>query len=184
MRLFLGTAVPLAIAKDVRDRTTPFLPEDVCCKAPLEQWHITAIFIGERQATSLSIIRDAAAHLASITAPITIEHGRLTTMPKETPSMMWVRFVPSPALTALHVALAFRTGSRPSVYRPYWPHITLARTRKRNVTHINGDPVIKRMRLNELTLFRSLRGPNGSVHEILENWPFTGTCPVDHEVGV
>ena len=180
MRLFLGTAIPLPHATELRERIAPLLATTNWREAPVEQWHVTALFIGDRPDVALPIIRQAAAHLASSTPPITLAKGRLVTMPKDVPSMLWIRFQPAPALTALHMGLAARTGTEPSIYRPYWPHITLARARKNNVEVLDGEVLVERLTLNELTLFHSTRGPNGSVHQPLESWPFTGTDPAAH----
>lgn len=183
MRLFLGTTVPIDLAGRVNEQIVPVLASMIWKPAPLEQWHVTALFIGERGEASLPIIRDAARHLASITAPIKLSEGRLVTMPKDEPSMLWIRFRPSPQLTALHLELAARTGTEPSVYRPYWPHITLARARKRHVQPVVEEPtavLMDSITLGDITLFQSTVGSEGPVHTPLETWAFTGTDPVDH----
>jgi 2'-5' RNA ligase len=182
MRMFLGTTIPMDQAKELRMGIPhgAFIGEPR--RVPLEQWHVTALFIGERPAASLPIIRAAALELARITPPITLCNGRPVTMPKDEPSMVWIRFRPEPRLTALHLALAERTGTAPSIHRPYWPHITLARARSKRLTPFDGDVLIERLVLKELTLFRSTPGPDGSTHEPLESWPFNGTDPTGHAV--
>ena len=112
-----------------------------------------------------------AKHIASITPRILLQQGQLVTMPKQDPTMLWVRFTPQAELTALHHALAKALGAEPSGYLPYWPHITLARTRRRVAQQASANVVLPALELRELTLFRSDASPAGSVHTPLRTWP-------------
>lgn len=174
MRVFLGTSIPPTISTELAGRLTTVLEQPDWRIAPLEQWHVTALFLGERPFEALPIIEQAAAKQAGNFGPITLKAGRLVTMPKLEPTMLWIRFRPNEELTALHLALAAATGSEPSIYRPYWPHITLARKAQRLVDVIDGDIVIPELVLGELTLFRSSPSSKGSIHDPVGSWRFTG----------
>ena len=180
MRIFLGTTIPSALCKVIQAQAGPTLNDPVWRVAPVAQWHVTALFIGERDERGLAIVQKAAAHIAQATPPISLLNGGLVTMPKEDPTMLWIRFQPEPALTALHMALAQATGTEPSTYRPYWPHITLARSRKAH-TGVSNGVVLEHLVLDRISLFRSEPSTSGTLHTELAFWPLTGTDPVDRE---
>lgn len=172
LRLFVGTALPPVLAEDLYGRISLLLPVSPNYRiTPSAQLHVTAMFIGNRDATLLPSIRTRIAHVASITTPITITHGRIVSMPKRSPYMAWVRFRPHKALTALHHALANALGSPPSVYVPYWPHITLARCNGTLSLPRSNEVIVEQFHIDHLTLFRSHRDPSGSQHSVVEQWP-------------
>lgn len=184
LRLFVGTAVPPEVTHDLLPRANPVLSDPRWRPAPTDQWHVTALFIGDRSADQLDRIIQEVGRIAEATPAIALRDGKLTTMPKEKPYMLWVRFTPEPALTALHHALAAAIGAEPSIYVPYWPHITLARAARSNAPAHQGDMVVDHLTLDRLTLFRSEPGPNGSVHTPLRTWPLNRTGPAGPGVGV
>lgn len=179
MRLFVGTAIAAADTSAIELAVASQLAN--AHWKPLERtyWHVTALFIGERSENLVEPIAGTVARIASFTPQIVLEHGRLVTMPKQDPTMLWVRFQPHIALTALHLALAEATGTEPSIYRPYWPHITLARARAGKLETLDGPVIIPSLRLDHLSLFRSTPSPQGAVHEPLATWAFSGTDPID-----
>ncbi|HQV51485.1 MAG: RNA 2',3'-cyclic phosphodiesterase [Flavobacteriales bacterium] len=172
LRLFVGTALPPLLANDLHERISSLLPASSDYRiTPTAQLHVTAMFIGNRDPTLLPSIRERVAHVASITDPITITHGRIFSMPKRSPYMAWVRFRPHKALTTLHHALANALGSPPSVYVPYWPHITLARGNGALSLPQSNEDIVEQFHIDCLTLFRSHRDPGGSQHSVIEQWP-------------
>ncbi|MFZ1331470.1 MAG: RNA 2',3'-cyclic phosphodiesterase [Flavobacteriales bacterium] len=174
LRLFVGTALPAELAHDLRERISNLLPDSSDCRiAPTEQLHVTAMFIGNRDATLLPSIQERIARVASITDPITITHGRIVSMPKRGPYMAWVRFRPNKALTSLHHALATALGAPPSVYVPYWPHITLVRCKGAFALTSSNEVIVEQFHIDHLTLFRSDLGPTGSQHSVIEQWSLT-----------
>ena len=177
IRLFIGTTVASEVCAGVLPIATSALKRGHWRMAPTPQWHVTALFLGEREARYLDTYLEKVQRCAERTAPIYLTSGHLVTMPKEEPTMLWVRFRPSPELTSLHHALADAFGVPPSHYIPYWPHITLARSRG-TAAHLEDGPLaIEDLRLDALSLFRSDRGPEGSVHTPLATWPLNGTGP-------
>jgi len=179
MRIFIGTTIPQDSCDLIKAGIGTRLNDPVWRVAPEAQWHVTALFIGERDEAGLAIVQTACARIAQSTPPISLLNGRLTSMPKDDPTMLWIRFQPEPALTALHLALAQATGTEPSIYRPYWPHITLARSRKAAPDVSNGELVLESLVLDRLSLFRSDPSTSGTLHTELATWPLTGTDPVD-----
>lgn len=180
MRIFIGTAITSPLADRIKEGAEEQLARSHWRNAPMEQWHLTSLFVGERDSSLMPRIEEQVRTVAVRTPPILLQNGRLVTMPKDAPTMLWVRFMPSPELTALHLALAAAIGAEPSAYRPYWPHITLARSRSTQVMPVDGDVMVKEFHLDQLTLFRSDPGPNGTEHSPLSTWDLSGTDPAGH----
>jgi len=178
IRLFIGTRVPENVAPLIRNAADQQLAQPMWRVAPEQQWHVTALFVGERPAKDLLGIKDAVERIASDSTQIQLQKGRLLTMPEQGPTMLWVRFDPHTELTRLHHRLAQALAMRPSHHVPYWPHITLARSRGRITAQIDGPPLVKELMLSELTLFRSERSDHGSVHTAMGSWPLSGTGPI------
>lgn len=178
VRLFIGTAVPIYQGDLIQHAASHELEAPQWRVASRDQWHVTALFLGERDERNMATYLSKVAGVAARTAPIELLKGSLATMPKAAPTMLWVRFQPNPALTRLHRELAAEFGVEPSHYVPYWPHITLARSRGRITAPIDRPPLVKELMLSELTLFRSERSDHGSVHTAMGSWPLSGTGPI------
>lgn len=180
IKLFIGTSLTAGLAERIAHAAGPLTTAGTWRWSPQQQWHITSLFIGQREETELQAIARAIGRTCADHGPITLHDGHLATMPVDRPSMLWVRFRPSAELSALHLALAGATSTPPSPHQPYVPHITLARGRS---THgIEGDPVlVPSITLQELTLFRSDPGPSGTIHSPLGSWMLaTGHAWIHH----
>lgn len=180
MRFFFGTAIPGELAHDLLPHLEEYLRADYWRVAPIQQWHVTTLFIGEREERLLPILEQVAEKVVASTPPFTLIQGRLVTMPKERPAMLWVRFQPHEILTRMQMALAAATGTPPSVYRPYWPHITIARAKAGVLLPVQGPVILPSLTLDHITLFHSSPSALGTVHTPLKSWPLSGTVPVDH----
>jgi|JI9StandDraft_2_1071091.scaffolds.fasta_scaffold06903_5 2'-5' RNA ligase len=177
IRIFIGTTVPTSVCEMILPSAQKAMQQGRWRMAPTSQWHVTALFLGERDARYLDTYMEKVQHCAAHTTAISLSSGMLVSMPKEDPTMLWVRFRPSPELTKLHRALAEAFGVPPSHYIPYWPHITLARSRGKAI-HLDDTPlVVQGLQLESLSLYRSDAGPQGSVHTPLATWPLSGTDP-------
>lgn len=154
----------------------------------LEQasWHVTALFLGERPASACDHLFTVVQACASSCAPITLQQGALHSIPEPRPTMRWIRFLPHPALTSLHHTLADRLGLQPSPFKPYWPHITLARSPRGGTRALEdeGMLLLPTLRLTSLSLYRSDVSGTGRIHRPMDTWSFTGTGPADPEVAV
>lgn len=141
---------------------------------PMNQWHVTALFIGHRPDDQISLLKRSISMVSRQHGPITLVEGTLLAMPETGPSMLWVRFLPSEQLTALHHALALASDARPAPYEPYWPHITLARG-KGELTLPMKRVLLPAFTMDHLTLFRSDPDQGSTVHTPLESWRLTGS---------
>lgn len=177
IRLFIGTRVPENVRPLIRTLADQQFARSVWRVAPEQQWHITALFVGERPSKDVPGIKDAVERIASDTPQIHLQKGQLLTMPEEGPSMLWVRFDPQMELTRLHHRLAEALAMRPSHHVPYWPHITLARSRGKADVLRDNPMVLPELFLADLTLFRSEPGPTGTMHTPLFTWPLGRTGP-------
>jgi 2'-5' RNA ligase len=182
IRLFVGTAISSEQAKRLEHAGGADISAPHWRIAPLAQWHVTALFLGERDARYLEDYRIKVARVAERTPPIELVEGRMVTMPKTDPTMLWTRFQPHPGLTQLHHDLAAEFGVEPSHYIPYWPHITMGRSKGKPPEIVDGPVLVKELMLRELTLFRSMPGERGSVHDPLATWPLSGRGPLGPEV--
>jgi 2'-5' RNA ligase len=169
IKLFIGTSLGAELVEKIWNRAAPLGARGRWRWSAREQWHLTSLFIGQRDEADLPIVSSAVAHVCKQTGPITLRNGQLTTMPEDRPSMLWVRFSPSVELGALHNALAHHTSTTPSPHRPYWPHITLARGTG-SLLEMPDPTVLPSLLIQELTLFRSDPGPEGTVHSALGTW--------------
>jgi len=171
IKLFIGTSIAPALAERIALAAEPLAAPGNWRWSPQQQWHITALFIGQRDQAEVRAIAMAIEQACAVHAPITLHNGRVATMSEDRPSMLWVRFTPSEELSALHHALAQATSTPPSPHEPYVPHITLARGK--SAAGIQDGPVLMpSLILQELTLFRSDPGPTGTIHSPLGTWPF------------
>ncbi len=167
VKVFIGTS----ISPDLAERISPQAKLLVCSAgwrwSPIVQWHITSLFIGQRDETELQDLSLAMERCCKHHGPITLNDGKLIAMPEERPTMLWVRFTPSAELLALHQALANATSTPPSPYDPLWPHITLARGTGA-LPALSAPVLIPSLTLDQLSLFRSDPGPDGTIHTALD----------------
>jgi RNA 2',3'-cyclic 3'-phosphodiesterase len=170
MRLFIGTTIPEPLITKISAVAQAHLQDPSWRVAPAGQWHVTALFIGERPEHEVALLKDHVAPIAEGTPKITLHNGVLLTMPERSPRMLWIRFDVDPALTALHLTLATALDAEPSRHLPYQPHITLARSRGR-AEPVSATPVIEELVLDHLTLFRTELHSTGSIHHPLATWP-------------
>lgn len=168
-RLFIGTLVPAYTLEDALKASGIREKETGLRWAPPPQWHVTALFIGPRRENEIPAIAQKAEAATLDIASFDLLEGRWCAMPAQSPSMLWVRFLPSPHLDQLHRVLALATASPVSSFSPLWPHITMARGRVAG-TLPDTAPVLDRFRVDHLTLFRSDPGPVGTVHSPLHHW--------------
>lgn len=183
VRLFIGCGLQPADTAHVASQLGQASWPDHWRMMDRASWHVTALFIGDRPADACDPLLLAVEALATSFAPITLSEGTLRSMPEGAPSMRWVRFLPHPGLTKLHHALARNLGVATSPFHPYWPHITLARSRGGQVhaREHEGQLLLPTLQLTGLSLYRSDRSASGRIHRPIATWPFTGTGPADPE---
>jgi len=173
LRLFVGISLPDQTIASIRTSAAVSLRDPQWRPLPALQWHLTALFLGDRPASEVSDIRKLVRRIASETPRFHVLNGRLVTMPEDRPYMLWVRFDPSPVLTQLHERLADALGLAPDSRIPYWPHITLARSHKGVPFQREETVCLERFPIDHLTVFSSELHPAGSVHKPLASYIFT-----------
>jgi 2'-5' RNA ligase len=159
LRLFTAIDIPA----DVKARMAALLdrlrPLVKLSWIPVEKLHITTKFIGEWPEERLDELKRA---LASVKAPAPVDiviHG-LGRLPR----VLYAAVEPNEALTALAAATEQAVGGRIED-RPYRPHITLARTRKR-VPHIDFElSTIGSFRASSFALYLSAAGKYTKLQE-------------------
>ncbi len=159
MRLFTAIDIPA----DVKARLAALLdrlrPLADLRWIPAEKLHITTKFIGEWPEERLDELTRALAAIGGI-APVEIVIRGLGVLPR----VLYARVEPNEALTALAEATERAVGI-PAEDRPYRPHITLARTRKR-VPRIDFEPAtIGSFRASSFALYLSAGGKYTKLQE-------------------
>ncbi len=162
MRLFLGFA-PDSVERAVYslcDRLE--MPDTLPLRwVPPENWHITAVFLGETAAASVGRVVDAVDPVASRHAPLSVSLDCLEWFPSALkPRLLTLRVEPAPALMTLQaeLAAALRRAGFHSEQRSYRPHLTLARLKgsRKLVTPPALLPITPMAaQLDELVLFES-----------------------------
>jgi 2'-5' RNA ligase len=169
MRLFIGTQIDAATAELIRKAASLQLKEDAWRAAPVDQWHVTALFIGERPEHELDKLKAHVKRIAKGTPRMTLTNGKLCTEPRSIPRMLWVKFDPASTLNSLHLTLATALGAEPSKHYPYLPHITLARA-KGSPDEVDGPLLLPQIEIDHLSLFHTELHPSGSLHHRIANW--------------
>lgn len=177
VRLFIAASIPTQLAAQVREAASTQAGLPHWRMAPMAQWHVTALFIGERPASDLPLMTEAL-HQARTQQACTLKDGRLVAMPEGSPSMLWLRFEPHEGLTQLHHVLAHACGAPPSPFHPYWPHITLARSKARVAPWHDERVVLHALPVDELVLFRSDPGAGHRIHTALASCRLSRTGPI------
>jgi RNA 2',3'-cyclic 3'-phosphodiesterase len=166
LRLFTAIDIPADVKARLAallDRLRPLAKHKWI---PLEKLHITTKFIGEWPDKPEARLDELKAALASVKAPAPVDIvirglGRL-------PRVLYAAVEPNEALTALAAATEQAVGrlvEDPPEDRPYRPHITLARTRKR-VPHMDLDvSTIGSFRASSFGLYLSAGGKYTKLQE-------------------
>ena len=128
MRLFTAIDIPADIKARLAALVDRLRPLAGLKWVPLEKLHITTKFIGEWPDKPEARLDELKQALASVKAPATVDIvirglGRL-------PRVLYASVDPNEALSALAAATERAVGGQVED-RPFRPHITLARTRKR-----------------------------------------------------
>lgn len=179
LRLFIGIALDdqaraaieraLSAATGAAPRDTRFLPPD--------NWHFTLQFLGSVAEDDAVAVRAACRATAAEIAPFDIEIGGLGAFKSPRRArVVWIGLARgAEQMTALYQALLARTEplgfAREA--RPFAAHLTVARLKDpADVTRLLASTTLPalRMRVAQLTLFRSHLSPKGARYEALEQY--------------
>ena len=169
MRLFIGHATDHADRTSIQQRAKATLSDRAWRIALKEQWHVTLLFLGEVDPERTGAISASIGTIARNSTSIELRDGKLCAMPAHAPRMLWVRFDPDPAFTALHHELAEAIGIPIEKDRAIVPHITIARTKQRPMP-IEPIVILDRYVIDHLTLFQSTLDPRGAIHKPIGTW--------------
>jgi RNA 2',3'-cyclic 3'-phosphodiesterase len=171
MRLFVGTGLPTKIGERLVRAAHGLLPAEAG-KSTGVRWtrpgnlHLTLSFLGQVEPARLKPIQQ------SLAARLEIELGGVGAFP----GILHARVRPSAPLLAFaeQVIASMERCGFPREQRPFFPHVTLART-KRKISlqpSCGDDPAFRQaFAVDEFLLYQSLTGPEGSYYEVLAAFP-------------
>lgn len=151
---------------------------------PMDQLHITALFLGECPGRDFSSICQAMASVCDQHKPFTLEQGQFVTAPRGHDAkkrMIWLHFAQHTALTALHNELV--AGLKPVVpttltpVETMEPHITTARLRRGAAFPKVDLQVLKKpvyVEARNVWLVQSRLGARGAVYRWLQCFSLDG----------
>jgi RNA 2',3'-cyclic 3'-phosphodiesterase len=157
VRLFVALDLPAAVRGALHDWALSLEDPSLRLIAP-ESLHVTLLFLGESEPVALP---DPGA------APQLLLAG-----PRRTPRFLAVSLSdPSGRLAELQRAVFEAAGREPEV-RPFWPHVTVARTRERRRGQLPSPPALE-FSGAALTLYRSHLGRGPASYEAVTSVPFS-----------
>ena len=162
MRLFTAIDLPADVKARFATLLNRLRPLADLKWVPLEKLHITTKFIGEWPDKPEARLDELKRALGSVKAPAPVDIiirglGRL-------PRVLYAAVEPNEALTALAAATERAVGV-PAEDRPYSPHITLARTRKRVPRMDLDNSTIGSFRASSFALYLSAGGKYTKLQE-------------------
>lgn len=176
-RLFIGIPITLSLTteKKLRSLRNKNFPERINW-IPLQNYHITLKFLGERPIEKIPIYKNLLEELNYHFSTFKIEPGSVARISKRYQSIIWVNMAPIEKLRVIKEAidsiLDFDQRMKNSL--PFRPHLTIAKCKslsqgsfKEITGHLSGFDIHPR-HSTKIALYQSTLTPNGSVYEILE----------------
>jgi RNA 2',3'-cyclic 3'-phosphodiesterase len=157
VRLFVALDLPAAVRGALHDWALSLEDPSLRLIAP-ESLHVTLLFLGESEPVALP--DPGAAPPLSLAGP------------RRTPRFLAVSLAdPSGRLAELQRAVFEAAGREPEA-RPFWPHVTVARTRERRRGRLPSPPALE-FSGAALTLYRSHLGRGPASYEAVTSVPFS-----------
>ena len=182
MRLFVAIEVPSRIRSAIDaflQELHPLAPQAKWVRA--ENMHITLKFIGGTGSANLSRILSALAAIRS-EKPVTLEFRGVGFFPNEKrPRVFWMGMEFSPNLRPLasDIDQSLHNLGFPLEYRPFTPHLTLARFNTPGLspelaasTHENSLRCFGSLTTSEFHLIESKLKSTGAEYTTLQSFPF------------
>lgn len=175
-RLFLALELPDDVRGALAEWRSAAIAgrEDLRPVAP-EALHVTLVFLGYQFEKEMERIAETAfAPLRSLDSPV-LESGEVVPVPKRDPRLFALDLLdPAGDCAAVQLAasdaLAAARFYKPEK-RPFWPHVTLARVKRRvrRAPPIDaGAPGLGRFGAGTVTLYRSILRREGAIYEPIE----------------
>jgi len=175
LRLFVAAYPPASVVdRLVQEAARLDLPPHRLL--PLDQVHLTALFIGETDPGDLGRIEESVARAAAAIAPLKISPDRLVTLPRRGPARLVAASAPCPpALEELHQRLRKRLLREVREGSEFLPHITLLRfSPPRPGLKISEELAGVDFDISGLRLVRSHLSPEGAHHQAISEIPLAG----------
>jgi 2'-5' RNA ligase len=149
---------------------------------PIQNYHITALFLGDIQESDIPQIKELITTLCNQTVPFQLQFRKISLKPNHMPKMLWAKFETHPDFTRFVATLK-------KLLMPFMlklpddygvdpiPHITLCR--------FNPDPKLKKLQLPEIELenitakncqlVASELTPAGPVYSVISEFSYVTT---------
>lgn len=180
-RLFVGISLPQSYGKIVvrlQQTLQPFVHSKVRW-VPSQQVHVTLCFLGQIKAVGVEGLVEELAGIRSKSYQLCAGGGGF--FPKKPPlRVIWAGFTRGSLET---IALAGKIGDRMircghiKALSPIIPHLTLGRIRKpvqdpwETILQTIENQKWPQVSVDAFTLWESVPGPQGSMHNLLETFP-------------
>jgi 2'-5' RNA ligase len=154
-----------------------------------ENMHLTLKFLGDATPDQVKSISTGLSEIMQRRTAFQITFEGVGAFPNwNQPRILWIGMKAPPLLDSLYQEIACCTVPLgfPSENRRFSPHLTLARVNStmndprfsqviHSISKLSTDPVIGKMQVTELNLYRSVLQSNGPVYSILSTHPFLQT---------
>ena len=178
MRLFIAIDLPEVIKEalqSVREHTLPVK------WSPVGNYHITMFFIGETGEEQAESIRRRL-HEVPPGSRLELQVAGLGAFPDtKRPRVIWAGITPKDPITDLHSRIqpVLRQAGAGFDDKPFHPHVTLARTRKRNgqissFLEDRSEDYFGSFEATHFHLYNSELQQQGAIHHILDSYPIAG----------
>ncbi len=176
IRLFVGIPLPDAIKHQLFSFQTLYTKLYGIRWVPVENLHITTLFIGKTDIVLLPEIKEKLENVISQTDPFQLQLEQFCYVPTQRPKMIWATFFKKEEFTHL---VELVTGELSSFlsdtisHKEPIPHATIARIKKfKNFKAITFDPIITDdiVTVNECILWQSVLNSEGAKYTILETF--------------
>jgi RNA 2',3'-cyclic 3'-phosphodiesterase len=178
MRLFVGIPLPAAVIEELSAISMRLRSSDDGLRwSTPESWHITLQFLGNTPQYECTVAR-----LLELRSPaVAIQLEGLGFFERAGIFFAGVRLTPQLATLQEHVTAATGLCGFVPETRPYHPHITLARSKKKGArglrdlkNRIHREPAFTHFVAETIALYESQVGPGGSHYEIREQFRLNG----------
>jgi len=173
VRLFCALHPQEAQSKEILSRLDSIGPLPEHRVTPIDQLHMTVVFIGEVERSQVAPIEESVQRAASAIAPFSWSPDRIDYLPLRGPARTVAAIGPCcKALEELHQRLAQRLV-RGKKGRSFLPHMTLARFKTpRPMIRIDESYHGPLLQFETVQLVRSRLLPTGAEHQVLLEVPF------------
>ena len=173
----IRTFIAIPLSETIR-RTIAQVQRELAESLPDIRWvrpeiiHLTLAFLGDVSQESLDKIGNSMLSIGQSFAPFEVRIGDLGAFPSRSrPKVIWIGVECCAPLMELQAALAGTLADLglPGEDRPYTPHLTLGRSRRRDpaagrILEARADLPIGSLTVDRMVLFESRLQPGGAVH--------------------